>query len=74
MWGPQIRYSQLTRWCKGNASALGARCPGFNPGLRQGFLCLNFVLLLFCFFSHNFAMSFAMLIYVVYITYCNICG
>jgi len=39
------RYSQLTRWCSGNASALGARCPGFNPQLRQEFLCL-----IFCFF------------------------
>jgi len=30
------RYSQLTRWCTGNASALGPRGPGFNPRLRQG--------------------------------------
>jgi len=35
-------YSQLTRWCSGNASALGASGPEFNPRLRQGFLCLIF--------------------------------
>ena len=29
-------------WCSGNVSALGARGPGFNPQLRQGFLCLIF--------------------------------
>jgi len=28
--------------CSGKASALGARSPGFNPRLRQGFLCLIF--------------------------------
>jgi len=49
-WLDYNRYSQLTRWCSGNASALGARGPGFNPRLRQGFLCLNFVLLLLCFY------------------------
>jgi len=52
-WLDYNRYSQLTRWCSGNASALGARGPGFNPQLRQGFLCLIFcfvlvVFLLFC--------------------------
>ena len=36
------RYSQLTRWCSDNASALGARGPGFNSWLRHGFLCLMF--------------------------------
>ena len=88
MCGPQIRlrlftfrliafdynpYSLLTRWCKGNASALGARGLGFNSRLRQGFLCLFFVLLLLCFtflskkhthyLQQNVAISFAMLIY-----------
>jgi len=29
------RYSQLTRWCRGYASALGARDPRFNSRLRQ---------------------------------------
>ena len=41
-WLDYNRYSQLTRWWNGNASALGARCPVFNPRLRQGFLCLIF--------------------------------
>jgi len=50
-WLDYNRYSQLTPWCSGNASALGARGPGFNPRLRQGFLCLIFfVLLLLCFY------------------------
>ena len=52
-WLDYNRYSPLTRWCSGNASALGARGPGFNPRLRQGFLCLSFcfvvvVFSLFC--------------------------
>ena len=75
-------YSQLTRWCSGNASALGARGPGFNPRLRQGFLCLTFcivvvVFLLFCpkthYLSEYIAIPFTMLIYLVYSTYCKIC-
>ena len=39
-WLDYNRYSQLTRWCSGtcNASALGARGPGFNPRLRQGLI------------------------------------
>jgi len=36
------RCSQLTQWCSGNASAFGARGPGFNSRLRQGFLYLIF--------------------------------
>jgi len=51
-------FTQLTRWCSGNAYALGARGPGFNPRLRQGFLCLIFcivvVFLLFCPKTHSF--------------------
>jgi len=52
-WVDYNRYCQLTRWCSGNASALGARGPGFNPRIRQGFLCFIFcfvvvVFLLFC--------------------------
>ena len=75
------RYSQLTRRCSGNASALGARGPGFNPQLRQGFLCLIFVLLLLRFYffgqkthylSQKFAIPFTILFYLVYLTYYNI--
>ena len=36
------RYFQLTRWCNGDASALGARGYGFNSRLWQGFLCFSF--------------------------------
>jgi len=36
-WLDYNRYSQLTRWCGGNASALGTRGTGFNPRLRQCF-------------------------------------
>jgi len=74
-------YSQLTRWCSGNASALGARVSGFSPQLQQGFLCLIFcfvvvVFLLFCqnthYLSHKFAIAFTVLIYLVYLSYCKI--
>ena len=41
-WLDYNRYCQLTQWCSGNASGLGARGPWFNPRLRQGFLCLIF--------------------------------
>jgi len=34
------RHSQLTRWCSGNASVLGARGPWFNSRLQQRVLCL----------------------------------
>ena len=69
-------YSQLTRRCSGNASALSARGPGFNPRLRQGFLCLIFcfvvvVFLLFLskthYLSQKFAIPFTILIYLVYL-------
>jgi len=81
-WLDYNRYSQLTRWCSGKASALGARGPGFNPRLRQGFLCLIFcfvvdVFLLFCpkthYLSQKFAIPFTILINLVYLTYCKIC-
>jgi len=38
-WLDYNRYCQLTRWCSGNASALGARGPGTGsiPGSGKGF-------------------------------------
>jgi len=54
-WLDYNRYSQLTQWCSGNASAVGARSPGFNPRLRQGLLCLIFcfVVVVFLLFVQN---------------------
>jgi len=81
-WLDYNRLSQLTRWCSGNAFALGARSPGFNPRLRQRFLCLIFcfvvvVFLLFCskthYLSQKCAIPCTILIYSVYLTYCKIC-
>jgi len=82
-WLDYNRYCQLTRWCSGNASALGARGPGFNSRIRQGFLCFIFcfvVVVFFLFFyqkthylSQKFAIPFTVLIYLVYLTYCKIC-
>ena len=67
------RYSQLTRWCSGNASALGARCPGFNPRLRRGFLCLIFcivfVVFSFCPKTHYLSLKFAILLQCLFIQY-----
>jgi len=64
MCGPQIRlclftfrpvasrqFNSLTRWCSGNASDLGARGPGFNSRLRQGFLTLIFLFSFCCGFT-----------------------
>jgi len=72
-WLDYNRFSQLTRWCSGNASALGARGPGFNPRFRQGFfMFLFFVLLLLCFLlfcpkthylSQKFTIPFTILMY-----------
>ena len=82
-WLDYNRYCQLTRWCSGNASAWGARGPGFNSRIRQGFLCFIFcfvVVVFFLFFyqkthylSQKFAIPFTVLIYLVYLTYCKIC-
>jgi len=81
-WFDYNRYSQLTWRCSGNASALGASRPGFNPRLRQGFLCLIicFVVVVFLLFlskthylSQNCAIPFTILINLVYLTYCEIC-
>ena len=79
-WLDYNRYSQLTRWCSGNASGLVARGLGFNSQLRQGFLCLIFcfvvvVILLFVkthYLSKKFAIPFTILIHLVYFRYCNI--
>jgi len=81
-WLDYNRYSLLTRWCSGNAPALGVRGPGFNPRLLQGFLCLIFLfccccVYIFCpkthYLSHNFAILLTIIIYLVYLTYCKIC-
>jgi len=48
-WFDYNQYYQLTRWCSGNASALDTRGPGFNPRLRQGFLCLIFCIVVVVF-------------------------
>ena len=75
------RYSQLTRWCSGNAYALCARVPGFNPRLQQTFFMFDFCCCCCCVFpfwtkKHNlpekFAIPFTMLIYLVYLTFCKI--
>ena len=52
-WLDYNRYSQLARWCIGNASVLGARSPGFKPMLRQGFLCLNLCFVVVLLFVQN---------------------
>jgi len=81
-WLDYNRYCQLTRWCSGNASALDARSPGFNPRIRQGFFMFHFLLCCCCAFtflskthylSQKISISFTMLIYLVYLTYCKIC-
>jgi len=65
-----------TTTTSGYASALGASGPGFNPRLRQGFLCLIFCfVVVVCllvlskthYLSQKFATPFAVLIYLVYI-------
>jgi len=77
---PLCRSSQLnslTTIDTRDASALGARGSEFNSRLRQGFYVWLFLLLL-CFYfvcpnthylSQNFAISSAMLYYLVYLTY-----
>ena len=42
-------YSQLTRWCRGSTSALGAKGPGFNSRIRQRFFMFDLLFLL-CFY------------------------
>jgi len=80
-WLDYNQYCQLTRWCSVNASSWGARGPGFNPRIRQGFLCFIFcfvVVVLFFwskthYLSQKFAIPFTMLVYLVCVTYCKIC-
>ena len=80
-WLDYYLYPLLTRWCSGLRICFSARGPGFNPRIRQGFLCLIFcfvvvVILLFVkthYLSKKFAIPFTMLIYLVYLTYCKIC-
>ena len=76
------RYSQLTRWCSGNASALGARGPGLNLRLRQGFFMFDFLFCCCCGFtfcpnthylSQKCAIPLTILMYLVYLTHCKIC-
>ena len=77
------QYLQLSRWLRGNATDQGARVPGFDFWFSQEFLYLNFcfvvvvVVSLFLFLSklhflHDITcMFFAMLIYLVHLTYCK---
>ena len=48
-WLDYNRYSQLTRWCSGSTSVLGARGPGFSSRLPQGFFCCFFCLIVVLF-------------------------
>ena len=74
------RYSQLTRWCSFIASAMGARGPGSIPGsgkcLYVWLFCFVVVFLLFVLntlFFTKFAIPFAMLIYLAYLSYWKMC-
>jgi len=80
-WLDYNRYSQLTQWCSGNASALGASIPVSITSSGKGFYVWLFVLLLLCFnffckkthyLSQKFAIPFTILIYLVYLIYCKI--
>ena len=72
------RNSQLTGWCRGKASASGARGLGSISGFSKGFMfdilfcccvCFTFLVKELHYLSHKFAISFAMLINLVYLTY-----
>jgi len=66
---------QVSRWSKGNASDFGARSPGFNSGLWQGFLCFCLVLLCFYFWAKTVighAIPFTILFHSVSLIYCTI--
>ena len=78
-----LLYSNLTFTDHRQSIAFSTTLP-FNSRLRQGFLCLIFYFvdvefLLFApihirFSICHFAIPFAMLIYLVYLTYCKMCG
>jgi len=71
----------LTRWSRGNASYWGARGPGLESRLCRGFLFLILcfvVVVIFLFvkthyLSTKFGIPFAMVIYLIYLTYCKLC-
>jgi len=72
------RYVQLPKSCKGKASDFSARGPGFNYRQWQGFVCLLVgfvVVLLVCpkYITCLALLHFAMLIYLVYLTYSEFC-
>ena len=73
------RYSQLTRWCRGNVMLWVREVPGSIPCSGKGFDFWfgGFCVFTFCKKTHdllqNFAIPCAMLIYLVYLTYCKIC-
>jgi len=51
--------------------------PGYSKGFYVWLFCFVVVFFIFCSkahnLSHNFAIPFVMLIYLVYLTYCKIC-
>jgi len=59
-----VDFAHLTRWCRGNASALDVRAPRFNSG--KGFFLFCFVVVVFLLLSktdyllQKFAAPFAM--------------
>ena len=69
----------MTGWCSGNASAWLQEVPGSLPVSGNVFYVLFFCwfcVFMFClkthYLSQKFAIPFAMLIYLVYLTYCPV--
>ena len=80
-WHDYNRYSQLTRWCSGNAFGCKRSGVQFPAPARVFCLIFCFVVVVFYIFflqkkthylSQKFAIPFTMLIYLVYLTYCKI--